>query len=50
MLAIKTILSTADQIPILVFDEVDAGIGGRVGGVVATKVVGAVQRITRCYA
>ena len=37
MLAIKTILSTADQIPILVFDEVDAGIGGRVGGVVGRK-------------
>ena len=37
MLAIKTILSTADQIPILVFDEVDAGIGGRVGGVVGQK-------------
>lgn len=40
MLAIKTILSTADQIPILVFDEVDAGIGGRVGGVVGRKLWG----------
>lgn len=40
MLAIKTILSTADQIPILVFDEVDAGIGGRVGGVVGQKLWG----------
>ena len=37
MLAIKTILSTADQIPILVFDEVDAGIGGRVGSVLGEK-------------
>ena len=37
MLAIKAILSTADQIPILVFDEVDAGIGGRVGGVLGRK-------------
>ncbi len=37
MLAIKTILSTADQIPILVFDEVDAGIGGRVGSVLGQK-------------
>ncbi len=37
MLAIRAILSTADQIPILVFDEVDAGIGGRVGGVVGRK-------------
>ena len=37
MLAIKTILSTADQIPILVFDEVDAGVGGRVGSVLGQK-------------
>ena len=37
MLAIKTILSTADQIPILVFDEIDAGIGGRVGSVLGQK-------------
>ena len=37
MLAIKTILSTADQVPILVFDEVDAGIGGRIGGVLGRK-------------
>ena len=37
MLAIKAILSTADQVPILVFDEVDAGIGGRVGGVLGRK-------------
>ena len=40
MLAIKTILSTADQIPILVFDEVDAGIGGRVGSVLGEKLWG----------
>ena len=37
MLAIKAILSTADQVPILVFDEVDAGVGGRVGGVLGRK-------------
>ena len=40
MLAIKTILSTADQIPILVFDEVDAGIGGRIGSVLGEKLWG----------
>ena len=40
MLAIKTIISTADQIPILVFDEVDAGIGGRVGSVLGQKLWG----------
>ncbi len=37
MLAIKTILSTADRIPNLVFDEIDAGIGGRVGSVLGQK-------------
>ena len=31
MLAIKTILARLDRVPTLVFDEVDAGIGGRVG-------------------
>ena len=40
MLAIKTILSTADQIPILVFDEIDAGIGGRLGSVLGQKLWG----------
>ena len=40
MLAIKTILTTADQVPILVFDEVDAGIGGRVGSVIGQKLWG----------
>ncbi len=40
MLAIKTILSTADEIPMLVFDEIDAGIGGRVGSVLGQKLWG----------
>jgi DNA repair protein RecN (Recombination protein N) len=31
MLAMKTILARLDGVPTLVFDEVDAGIGGRVG-------------------
>lgn len=31
MLALKTILARVDRVPTLVFDEVDAGIGGRVG-------------------
>ncbi len=31
MLAVKTILARADSVPTLVFDEVDAGIGGKVG-------------------
>ena len=37
MLAIKTILATVDRMPTLVFDEVDAGIGGRVADVVGQK-------------
>jgi DNA repair protein RecN (Recombination protein N) len=31
MLALKTILARLDRVPTLVFDEVDSGIGGRVG-------------------
>ena len=37
MLAIRSILYAADQVPTLVFDEVDAGIGGRIGSVVGQK-------------
>jgi len=31
MLALKTVLADVDHIPTLVFDEIDSGIGGRVG-------------------
>jgi DNA repair protein RecN (Recombination protein N) len=37
MLALKNILARADQIPCLIFDEIDQGIGGRVGLVVGYK-------------
>ncbi len=37
MLALKTVLSRADQTPTLIFDEVDQGIGGRIGAVVGAK-------------
>ncbi len=37
MLALKGALTQADQTPILIFDEIDQGIGGRVGGVVGQK-------------
>jgi DNA repair protein RecN (Recombination protein N) len=37
MLALKTVLSRADQTPTLIFDEIDAGIGGRIGAVVGHK-------------
>ncbi len=37
MLAIKTALASADTIPTLIFDEIDAGIGGDVARMVAQK-------------
>lgn len=37
MLAIKNVLARADQVPTLIFDEIDQGIGGRVGAVVGRK-------------
>jgi DNA repair protein RecN (Recombination protein N) len=39
MLAIKTVLAQVDDIPILAFDEVDAGIGGKTGEKVAEKLL-----------
>ena len=37
MLALKRALAAVDQTPILIFDEVDQGIGGRIGAVVGEK-------------
>lgn len=37
MLAIKAVFADVDTIPTLVFDEIDAGIGGAVAGMVAAK-------------
>jgi DNA repair protein RecN (Recombination protein N) len=37
MLAIKNVLAKADKVPTLIFDEIDQGIGGRVGLVVGRK-------------
>lgn len=37
MLALKSVLSVADEVPTLIFDEIDVGIGGRVGAVVGRK-------------
>jgi DNA repair protein RecN (Recombination protein N) len=37
MLALKNVLAQADSIPTLIFDEIDQGIGGRVGMVVGEK-------------
>lgn len=37
MLALKSVLASHDSTDVLVFDEIDANIGGEVGGVVGTK-------------
>jgi DNA repair protein RecN (Recombination protein N) len=37
MLALKNVLAKADHIPTLIFDEIDQGIGGRVGAIVGQK-------------
>jgi DNA repair protein RecN (Recombination protein N) len=40
LLALKSILSRVDEVPTLVFDEVDVGVGGRAGQVVGEKLWG----------
>ena len=37
MLALKTVLADLDAVPLLVFDEVDANVGGEIGRVVGEK-------------
>lgn len=37
MLALKTVLATVDEIPVLIFDEVDANVGGETANVVGEK-------------
>lgn len=37
MLALKTVLADLDEVPLLVFDEVDANVGGEIGRVVGEK-------------
>jgi DNA repair protein RecN (Recombination protein N) len=44
MLALKSILSSADEVPTLIFDEIDTGVGGRVGAVVGEKLWGLADR------
>jgi DNA repair protein RecN (Recombination protein N) len=43
MLALTSVLARADRVPTLVFDEVDAGIGGRVASVVGQTLAAAAQ-------
>ncbi len=45
MLALKNVLALADAIPTLVFDEIDQGIGGRVGTIVGEKL----WTLARCH-
>lgn len=40
MLAIKAVLSEHDRIPVLVFDEVDANVGGEMGVAIGEKLAG----------
>jgi DNA repair protein RecN (Recombination protein N) len=43
MLALEAILARADRMPSLIFDEVDAGIGGRVAATVGETLVASAQ-------
>jgi len=47
MLAIKSVLAVADAMPTMVFDEVDAGIGGEAAIAVASKLanIGKVRQV-----
>lgn len=44
MLALKTVLSLADRTPTLIFDEVDQGIGARLGMVIGQKLWGIAEQ------
>ena len=37
MLALKAVLAESDDVPLLVFDEVDANVGGEIGGIVGER-------------
>jgi DNA repair protein RecN (Recombination protein N) len=47
MLALKTVLGRADETPTLIFDEIDQGIGGRVGATVGRKLWGLTKSANR---
>jgi DNA repair protein RecN (Recombination protein N) len=44
MLALKGVLARADHTPTLIFDEIDQGIGGRVGSIVGEKLWSLAER------
>ncbi len=45
MLATKAVLAKQDRIPVLVFDEIDANIGGEIGGAVGRKLA----QVAQCH-
>jgi DNA repair protein RecN (Recombination protein N) len=45
MLALKTVLAAQDEVPLLVFDEIDANVGGETAVVVGEKM----SQIARCH-
>ena len=44
MLALKTVLAEIDDVPLLVFDEVDANVGGEIGRIVGEKMADIAER------
>ncbi|MBN2301431.1 MAG: DNA repair protein RecN [Lentisphaerae bacterium] len=44
MLATKTVLASHDRIPVLVFDEIDANVGGEMGNAVGTKLAAVAEK------
>ena len=44
MLALKTVLADLDDVPVLVFDEVDANVGGEIGRIVGEKMADIAER------
>jgi DNA repair protein RecN (Recombination protein N) len=45
MLATKAVLARHDRIPVLVFDEIDANVGGEIGGAVGRKLA----QVAECH-
>jgi DNA repair protein RecN (Recombination protein N) len=44
MLALKAVLADLDSVPVLVFDEVDANVGGEIGSVVGERMAAIAER------
>jgi DNA repair protein RecN (Recombination protein N) len=44
MLALKSILASVDRVPVLIFDEIDAGVGGIIATAVAAKLAEVAER------